>query len=197
MSSKPESKGAATAGEEEAASVKVAASTASGGIKPWLPLLANLIIMPIMAYVTAVYVLPSHLKASGASDVVKSESAAKAKSRTNSGEKKELTAKKPTIPLNDKVLVNLSGSAGTRYLLAKINLVGTGEKSAEDLKKLVEENNAALVDAAMNALRVKTVADLEKPGAMNLIRAQLISAFNDILGAGTVEGILLTEFAVQ
>jgi flagellar basal body-associated protein FliL len=41
------------------------------------------------------------------------------------------------------------------------------------------------------------MADLEKPGVRNLIRAELISGFNNILGANMVQDIYLTEFAIQ
>ncbi|MGH7973851.1 MAG: flagellar basal body-associated FliL family protein [Limisphaerales bacterium] len=41
------------------------------------------------------------------------------------------------------------------------------------------------------------MADLEKPGARNLIRSELISGFNNILGGPLVQEIYLTEFAIQ
>jgi flagellar basal body-associated protein FliL len=50
---------------------------------------------------------------------------------------------------------------------------------------------------ACGALATKTLADLEKPDARNLIRTQLITGFNNILGDSVVREIYLTEFAIQ
>ena len=43
----------------------------------------------------------------------------------------------------------------------------------------------------------KTLADLEKPGARNLIRAELINGFNNVLGDSSVQEIYITEFGIQ
>ena len=43
----------------------------------------------------------------------------------------------------------------------------------------------------------KRLADLEKPGARNLIRSELINGFNNILGDSMVQDIYFTEFAIQ
>jgi flagellar FliL protein len=97
------------------------------------------------------------------------------------------------VNLNGKILVNVAGTGGTRYLLANLTLVS----SNPDLKTAVEKNDAQLRDVAGGVLGSKTIGDLEKPGARNLIRTELISVFNSVLCNGTVTEIYLTEFAVQ
>jgi flagellar basal body-associated protein FliL len=57
--------------------------------------------------------------------------------------------------------------------------------------------DAALRDAASSALASKTLADLEKPDERNLIRTELLSSFNNILGSDEVSELYLTEFAIQ
>ena len=54
-----------------------------------------------------------------------------------------------------------------------------------------------LRDAAASSLSSKTINDLEKPGIRNLVRTELITIFNTILGKGMVSEIYLTEFAIQ
>ena len=98
-----------------------------------------------------------------------------------------------TVPLSGKVLVNIAGTMGTRYLLANVTLVGT----QPTLRELVDKNDAELRDVAAGVLASKTIADLEKPGARNLIRTELISVFNTVLGEGAVTELFLTEFAIQ
>ena len=101
--------------------------------------------------------------------------------------------KKISVPFN-KLLVNIAGTMGARYLLVSVTLVGTG---GEAFKAKVTENDAALRDMAMGALANKTLADLEKPGARNLIRTELINGFNNVLGDNSVTEIYITEFGIQ
>jgi flagellar FliL protein len=93
----------------------------------------------------------------------------------------------------NKLLVNIAGTQGARYLLCSLSVVGSGA----GFKSTMEEHNAQLIDMASNTLNVKTLADLEKPGARNLIRTELINGFNNILGDDVVKEIYFTEFAIQ
>lgn len=99
---------------------------------------------------------------------------------------------KPTVQFG-KVLVNVAGSLGARYLLTNFTLVGA---NAGVVSK-VESNKDQLMDMTISTLRTKTIQDLEKPGAANLIRTELISVFNGVLGPGSVKEIYFTEFAIQ
>jgi flagellar FliL protein len=164
---------------------------AGGGIKPWLPLMANLLLMPVLSFGTFHFlILPKMRPAQGEHEAI-------TQTTSNAEERPGVAGGKSggqvTVPLGSKVLVNVAGTMGTRYLLAQLSLVG----SNPDLKSLIDKHDAALRDAACSALSVKTIVDLEKAGARNLIRTELVSVFNNILGEGSITDIYLTEFAVQ
>ena len=91
------------------------------------------------------------------------------------------------------MIVNVAGTAGTRYLMSSITIVGTHA----DLKAVVEENKDQLLDLANSALASKTISDLEKPGSRNQLRSELMSIFNNALGGTIVQEIYFTEFAIQ
>ncbi len=93
----------------------------------------------------------------------------------------------------NKMLVNVAGTMGARYLLVSVSVVG----SDKDFKEKMESRDAQLRDMACGALATKTLADIEKPGARNLIRSELIAGFNNILGDSEVQDIYFTEFAIQ
>src|SRR5687767_12148574 len=102
-----------------------APAAAAGGLKAWLPLVANLVLMPALAYATATFLLLPKLN-SAAKSGAGGESAAH-KGGNKAGEnttRKESAGKgssaKILTPLSGKVLVNVSGTMGTRYLLANI-----------------------------------------------------------------------------
>ncbi len=185
---------------------------AKGGASTLLPLIVLLAGMPAMAFVMTNYVLLPKLKAelgggaaAGHDDTAKEEHPEKhegGKSDGGHGSKdaksggKEAASSKGgpriTYQLN-KVLVNVAGSAGARYLIANYTLVG----SSGDFKTKLEERKDQLLDVAIGVMGTKTIADLEKPGARNLIRNELMSAWNNALGGNVVKEIYITEFAIQ
>jgi flagellar FliL protein len=176
--------------EENAAESAPAPAAASGGFKAWLPLIVMVVLMPVLAFVMTNFVIvPKLQKGLGGSTTA----AAAASTESASKPKKEAAgAKKESVAIN-KLLVNVAGTMGARYLLVSLSVVGSGA----DFKNQMESHDAQLRDMAQGALRTKSLADLEKPAAQNLIRNELISGFNNILGDGSVDEIYFPEFAIQ
>ncbi len=170
--------------------------THEGGCKAWLPLIVTMIAMPVLAYATTTLVLlPKLRQTTGANSAPAADSGkASQTSKPSPGSKETASAGKArlTVPLS-KVLVNVAGTMGTRYLMTSVTLVG----SAADFKSRIEENKDQLLDLAASTLSTKTISDLEKPGARNLVRTELITVFNSALGAELVQEIFITEFAIQ
>ena len=170
----------------ESAAAEAAPAAAAGGIKGWLPLILAVVLMPALAFgMTKFVIVPELQKSLGIKETAEGGSGTKSKSGAD--------AKKINVPFN-KLLVNIAGTMGSRYLLVSVTLVGTG---GEAFKAKVTESDAALRDMAMGALANKTLADLEKPGARNLIRTELINGFNNVLGDSSVTEIYITEFGIQ
>lgn len=155
-----------------------------GGIKTWLPLILAAVLMPALAFgMTKFMIVPELQKSLGLKTAPESAGGGKAKTAD---------AKKMAVPFN-KLLVNIAGTMGSRYLLVSVTVVGSGEA----FKSKMAENDAQLRDMAMGALANKTLADLEKPGARNLIRTELINGFNNVLGDNAVKELYITEFGIQ
>jgi flagellar protein FliL len=210
----------------ESSSEATAAPSSGGGIKAWLPLIVTVVTMPALAYCTTSFVLMPKLKKEAAAasaaiqpattnstttahaDGIKPVAAAPAKSAEKGAKKgeeagvsdaalKERGVKvasngKMTVPLN-KILVNIAGSMGSRYLMAGMTLASDKEGFGE----IVVNNEAQLLDLAAGVLSSKTISDLEKPEARTVVRAELQTVFNNVLGAGTIQDVYLTEFAIQ
>jgi flagellar FliL protein len=175
---KPEAESAEAAGEAKPKS--------AGGLAAWLPLIIAVVLMPVLAFgMTKFVIVPQLQKSLG----IKETPAAGAKGAAKSAPE----GKKFSVPFN-KLLVNVAGTMGSRYLLVSVTVVGTG---GEEYKKKLEEDDAQLRDMAMGALSSKTLSDLEKPGSRNLIRTELINGFNNILGGDIVKEIYITEFGIQ
>ncbi len=169
-----------------------AAPPAAGGFKAWLPMIVTVIAMPVLAFVMTKFVLlPKVVNA-------REPRAAMATSDTGEkggkdGEKSDGHAKtKITVPMS-KILVNVAGTMGTRYLMTSVTLVG----NKPDFKSKIDDNKDQLMDLATSTLSSKTISDLEKPGARNVIRAELTTVFNNALGGPLVQEIYITEMAIQ
>ena len=187
---------AAEAEAGESAESAGAAPSASGGLKPWLPLIVAIVTMPVLAFVTTRFILLPRLEhalnqpKSGAATEAPADPAAAAAARD--GKTVPPGKTKFVVPMS-KLLVNVAGTMGTRYLMTSVSLVG----STPDFKAKIEENKDQLMDLANGALSSKTISDLEKPGARNVIRAELQTVFNNALGGPLVKEIYLTELAIQ
>ena len=177
---------AATPPKDDATPTPTPASS-GGGFKAWLPLIVTGLAMPVLAFGMTQFVLVPQIKHGLGIQPPAAPATAGSKP------KKEASGAKPvSVPMN-KLLVNVAGTMGARYLLTSLSVVGSGS----DFKDRMQEHDAQLRDAASGVLGSKTLADLEKPGERNLIRNELISAFNNILGDAVVQDIYLPEFAIQ
>ena len=171
------------------------AAPSSGGLKAWLPLLLSLLLMPALAYGLTVYILLpklQHALVAQAAAPGESGGGETGEHGEKPGAGHESGKGKTKVPFN-KIVVNVSGSLGARLLLTSLTLVGT----AKDFKDKVEDNTDQLRDIASNTLGSKTISDLEKPEARNLLRAELLSQFSSVLGTGFVQDIYITEMAIQ
>ncbi|MEI7551958.1 MAG: flagellar basal body-associated FliL family protein [Verrucomicrobiota bacterium] len=196
---------AGTAAEAAAAAAAVAASGGSP-LKPWLPVIAALLLAPVATWATVEFVLLPRLQKKLAAVVAgtePAEPAAPAKESSGGhggghGEKGGKEGKEgkgggaPNYEFQN-VVVNLSGTMGTRYL--KTSFMVTGADAG--IKEAFEENKPRLTDVTLNVLSSLTLADLEEPGAKNVIREKLVTAYNQAFGRKVAEQVYFSDFVIQ
>jgi flagellar FliL protein len=98
----------------------------------------------------------------------------------------------PVFPL-DSFIVNLSDQGGKRYLRVTMGLELGDPKSAEELTKRLPQ----VRDSILMTLPSRKVEELQSHEGKNLLRTEIISNLNDLLGKDTVKKIYLTEFVIQ
>jgi flagellar protein FliL len=176
----------APAPEAAAADAAAPAKAAS----PWPALLAAIILMPAISYATAEFLLLPKLRGLVAQQAVDGHGE---KADDGHGGHGKEGAKVEMSYDFDNVVVNLSGSLGTRFLKANFTTLGTNPK----LPEIMAEKKKQLLDVAINVLSSRTMADLEAPGAKNVVRNELLANFNQALKSDVVEQIYFTEFVIQ
>jgi flagellar basal body-associated protein FliL len=192
-------------------------SESSGGIKALLPLILNIVLLPVIAFAMTQYVILPRLNSAasvaapvegdghdkdsaGAGDASHGDKQADPSSHSpasgkggNSSEGGGHGGGAETIEMLESVTVNVAGTMGSRLLMAKIGVRGNNPK----LKEIISARAPDLRDAASSLLYTKTLMDIERQGARITIKAELKNAFQRILGPGVFTEVVMPEMAVQ
>jgi len=166
---------------------------AKGG-NPWIAVIAVIILVPGISFALTQYVLIPRINASLTETHEKTAAAAEKKSKSEKGGKGEKADAKTLFSFEfPAIVVNLSGTMGTRYI--KVNF--TVFSNNPDLQQIMNENKSQLLDIALSVLSSRTMADLEQAGSKNIIRNDLTANFNQALNSDVVTQIYFSEFVVQ
>jgi flagellar FliL protein len=83
---------------------------------------------------------------------------------------------------------------GTRYLKTSFLVTAT---AGVDIKAAFDSDKPRLTDVTLNVLSSLTLADLEEPGAKNIIREKLVGAYNQSLGKRIADQVYFSDFVIQ
>ncbi len=192
----PAAKGGAKSDDAPVAAAAPAA--AGGGAKSWMPVIAALILAPVATWATIEFVLVPRLQkkmaVAGAAPGGHAEAPAHAPAHAPAKGKDGKDAKDggPSYEFQN-VVVNLAGTMGTRYL--KTSFIVTGADA--NIKAIFDGAKPKLTDVTLNVLSSLTLADLEEPGAKNIIREKLVSAYNQAVGRRVADQVYFSDFVIQ
>jgi len=201
MATKPEA--AAPAPAPQAAAPAPSAEARPSAIKSLMPVILVVVLAPVVSWAVAQFViLPqfekklSKIVAAPAAEAGAAEEPAAAEAPEGGGESHE--GKKGEAGAANSyefanVIVNLSGTMGTRYLKTTFKVIGKDNT----LRATFESNKDKLLDVTLNVLSSLSLADLEEVGAKNIIREKLINSYNQALGKKTADQVYFTDFVVQ
>lgn len=184
-----------------AAAPAPAAAAAKGALAAWLPVIAAVLLAPLLSWAVAEFVLlprlQKKLSAPKSGEPPEEHAAApEAKGEGGHGAKGGKGGKEGDGPANyefQNVVVNLSGTMGTRYL--KTSFIVTGADAT--INTVFNAQKAKLTDITLNVLSSLSLADLEEPGSKNILREKLVLAYNQALGKRVAEQIYFSDFVVQ
>jgi flagellar FliL protein len=166
-----------------------AAPGALGGLSAWLPVIAGILLAPVATWAVVEFVVVPRLQKKLLAPAAES-AVPPAPSEGESKAGKE--AGSPGFEFSN-VVVNLSGTMGTRYL--KTSFLVTGPDA--NIKATFEGSKPRLTDVTLNVLSSLTLADLEEPGSKNVIREKLVAAYNQALGHRVADQVYFSDFVIQ
>ena len=182
---------AAAAGNVAAASSAPASPTAGvarGALSAWLPAIATLLLAPVATWATVEFVLVPRLQ----KKLTAPPAAAAHAEESSGGHGGHGDKGAPNFEFSN-IVVNLAGTMGTRYL--KTSFMVTGPDAG--IKAAFDQNKPRLTDVTLNVLSSLTLADLEEPGAKNVLREKLVAAYNQALGRKVAEQVYFSDFVIQ
>jgi RNA polymerase sigma factor (sigma-70 family) len=94
---------------------------------------------------------------------------------------------------SEKLVWNIKDTGGQRYALARISLIGNTDR----LITSMNERNELFVEAAMEQLSAFSLEELNKVGFKTVLKSNLLTQFNRLLGEECVQEVLLSEFVMQ
>lgn len=163
-------------------------------LRPLLPALAAVLLAPAASWAVVQFVLLPRLQKQLAAPLPAAPAAPAAGEAhgADTGHKGKEGDPATTYEFAN-VVVNLSGTMGTRYL--KTTFLVTGSDAG--LKGLFDTNKPRLTDVTLSVLSSLTLADLEEPGSKNVLREKLVAAYNQALGRRVVEQVYFSDFVIQ
>jgi flagellar protein FliL len=176
-----------------------APAKARGGFGAWLPAILTLLLAPVATWASVEFVLLPRLQKKIAAGPAAEHSAPPAAASSGGhGAKpkgKESHEGRDMAPNYEfqNVVVNLAGTMGTRYL--KTSFLVTG--ADPNIKSIFDGAKPRLTDVTLNVLSSLTLADLEEPGAKNIIREKLVGAYNQALDRKVAEQVYFSDFVIQ
>jgi flagellar FliL protein len=184
---------AATAAAAAAAAAPAVPVAATGGVmKAWLPALLVIVLAPVCTWAVGQFVLIPSLQKKLAATPAAETAAAGAHEGKEGKEGKDGKEASPNYEFQN-IVVNLSGTMGTRYLKTSFLVTGT----EPGVRAIFEANKPRLTDVTLNVLSSLSLADLEEPGAKNVLREKLVSAYNQALGRKVADQVYFSDFVVQ
>ena len=196
------------ASEPETPAEAAAAAPSAKAPSPWVPIIAVCVLMPGISFATTQYLLLPKIrgavleqkaiahaaKPEGKGEGKKGHGEAAKGGHGKEGDHAEGGGSGGAFSYDfENIVVNLSGSMGTRYLKTSFTTLSDNA----DLKKLIDENKKQLLDVALSVLSARTMADLEQPGSKNVVRNDLVANFNQALKSDLVSQVYFSEFVVQ
>ncbi len=163
-------------------------------MKAWIPSVAAIVVAPALTWAVSQYVIVPRLEKRLNLPVESASAAVLGLPEAAKDKDGKLVERKPYEFSN--VVVNLAGTMGTRYLKTSF-YVTPDPKGNVDLQAVFKANHAKLFDTTLNILSSLTLADLEEPGAKNVIREKLVAAYNQVLDARVADQIYFSDFVVQ
>lgn len=172
----------------------------SKGPNPLVPVIAIVVLLPVINFLMTQFMLIPSMQAALAQTIEESGVTAEgdgegdgAAAAAEPAEAEAVEGAGPSTYEFDGIIANLAGAMRSRYV--KVSFMVEGSDPA--FAATIEQYRPKLVDATIGVLSALSIQDLEDAGVKNVLRNDLMGAFESVLRKRMVEGLYFSEFVVQ
>lgn len=187
--------------EEQVQEIPAGGDAGGGGGNPWIPVIAVIVLFPILSFVMTQFVLIPKIQAAvgaagedahGGGDGHGDDAHGGGDGSGDDAHGGDADA--PMIQYKfDDIVANLHGTMQSRYV--KVSF--TAEGSDPDFEALMETNKVKITDITIGVLNALSMKDLEQAGVKNIVRNDLLNAFHTALKGKVIHQIYFSNFLVQ
>lgn len=178
--------------KKEAAEAAASAPAASGS---WMPVIAVVVLVPVISFAMAEFVLfPRLVDRLGGGEKHAAAAGEHGSGHGAAGHGEGKPGGQATYSHEfANVVSNLAGSMKSRYIKVSFTAYSTNP----EFPHIVEQNHAKILDTTLSVLGALSLGELEDPTVKNRVRADLVSAYETLLRGRVIEEIYFSEFVVQ
>ncbi|MGB0371221.1 MAG: flagellar basal body-associated FliL family protein [Opitutales bacterium] len=171
----------------------------SKGPNPLIPVIAIVVLLPVINFLMTKFLLIPSMQGALAQTI--EESGIADQGEEGAAEVAEAAAEPAAEGEGlgggtyefDGIIANLAGAMRSRYV--KVSFMVEG--SDPEFTATIEKFKPKLVDATIGVLSALSIQDLEDAGVKNVLRNDLMGAFENVMRKRLVEGLYFSEFVVQ
>ena len=168
-------------------------TTAAKVPSAWGPALFVLILLPVLSFVLAEFVLFPRLQNRFEQTVGKINltEQANVQETTSPG---DMMGEKTTYEIKD-IMSNVGSETigQIRYARVSLTLEGKGESFPELMKK----NEAKFIDTTLDVFSALSLEDLNNPNIKNIVKNQLLQRFEESLGGKYIDNLFFSQFIIK
>ena len=171
-----------------------------------VPLIIVMVLMPIVAFLTTHYFLAGKLaksiasKLDGVEFIESPEEEEDDEKDDGEDDEEEKKKKKVNDFLISSQVVNIKNTNGGRSVVVSYVIAGKKQGKKPGLGYTIEKDikkQANIREAAGSIIGQFELSEMDSNTTKASVKAQMIMAFEDILGKDTVEGVFLQDWTVQ
>ncbi len=159
----------------------------------WGPALTVLVLLPILSFALAEFILFPRLQNKFEQTVGKISMTEKAVAQETTS-LENMGGEKTTYEIKD-IMSNVGGETVGQVRHARVSLVLEGR--GENFSELMKRNEARFIDTTLDVFSALSIEDLNNPNVKNIVKNQLLQRFEEGVGGKYIDSLFFSQFIIK
>ena len=159
----------------------------------WGPALTVLVLLPVLSFVLAEYVLFPRLQNKFEQTVGQINMSEKTMAQGTISPA-SMTGEKTTYEIKD-IMSNVGSETIGQTRHARVSLVLEGK--GEGFPELMKKNEARFIDTTLDVFSALSLEDLNNRNVKNIVKNQLVQRFEESIGGNHIDNLFFSQFIIK